>query len=365
MDYQNRPVYIANMGLITSIGDTTDRVYAATKAGINGYVTANYHTHDHQSMVLALVPDDALPELSERLTLSGKISFRDRRILRMSLLAAKDAMQGFQGEKAIPVIFSAPEHYAGLNNAIDVNFLKYFIQQSGLPIDAGYSRLMHTGRTGAIDALKLADQYLYELNFSHVLIGSGDSCQHSEFLELMDADSRVKARRTNPAEGEDAFSPGEGAGFLLITRDPRQALRSQQYRIRLDQPGFGQEPGHLYSQQSSISPGLDQAVKQALANRKNTKRPIECIYSSMNGENFWSKEFGVMLSRNQSNLSDQIKILHPAENYGDIAAASAAGLIQMAHSSLMQSSPSSCLVCASSDHGNRAAICMTSESIAA
>ncbi|MEJ2611701.1 MAG: hypothetical protein P8179_16885, partial [Candidatus Thiodiazotropha sp.] len=55
MDYQNRPVYIVNMGLITSIGDTTDRVYAATKAGINGYAVANYHTHDHQSMVLALV----------------------------------------------------------------------------------------------------------------------------------------------------------------------------------------------------------------------------------------------------------------------------------------------------------------------
>jgi 3-oxoacyl-[acyl-carrier-protein] synthase I len=365
MDFLNRPLYIANTGLITSIGDTTDRIYFATKAGISGYAVANYHTHDHQNMVLALVPDDALPELSERLNFSGKISFRDKRILRMSLLAAKDAMQGFQGGKAIPVIFSAPEHYAGFNNAIDVNFLKYFIQQSGLPIDAGYSRLMHTGRTGVIDALKLADQYLYDLNFSHVLIGGGDSCQHSEYLELLDADSRVKARRTNPAEGEDAFSPGEGAGFLLITRDPRQALHSQQYRIRLDPPGFAQEPGHLYSQQPDFAKGLDQAAKQALANRKKPNKAVDFIYSSMNGEHYWSKELGVMLSRNQSNISDQIKIEHPAENYGDIGAASSAGLIQMAHSRLLESSPASCLVCASSDHGNRAAVCMTSESIAA
>lgn len=365
MDYQNRPLYIAEMGLITSIGDTPNRVYAATRAGINGYAAANYHTHDHQNMVLALVPEGAIPELPEHLNYSGKISFRDKRILRMSLVAGKHAMQGYQGKNPVPLIYSAPEHYAGFNNAIDQHFLKYFIQQSGLAIDTRHSRLIHTGRTGVIDALKLADQYLYDMDFSHVLIGSGDSCQHSEYLAEMDADSRVKARRSNPAGGEDAFVPGEGAGFILITRDPRQALCSQQNRIRLEQPGYALEPGHLYSQQAGLAQGLDQAAKQALANRKNKNRSVEYIYSSMNGEHYWSKEFGVMLTRNQSQMSEPIKIEHPAENYGDLGAACSAGLIQMAHECLLQSSLASCLVCASSDHGNRAAICMTSESITA
>jgi hypothetical protein len=74
MYYLNRLVYFTGMGLITSIGNATDRV---------------------------------LPELSGRVNFSGKISSRDKRIFRMGLLAAKDAMHGYQGKNPASVFFCA------------------------------------------------------------------------------------------------------------------------------------------------------------------------------------------------------------------------------------------------------------------
>ena len=85
----------------------------------------------------------------------------------------------------------------------------------------------------------------------------------------------------------------------------------------------------------------------------------------MNGESFWNKEIGVVLSRNRNQFSETLKIEHPAEYYGDIGAAAGAGLIQMAQLDLLLKAPGRNLVCTSSDHGFRAAVCLSSEAIAA
>lgn len=359
------PVYIADTGIITAIGEKTDQVYAAARAGISGYKAASYFTKDRQNMMLASVPDGALPALSDRLNLSGKRSFRDKRLLRMSLVAAIDAMKSYTETDPVPLIFSAPENYSGFDNSLNGQFITDLCEQSGLAIDIDNSRLIHTGRPGVIDALKLATHYLYDEGFNHVLIGGADSCQHSEYLAFLDADSRIRAQRINPTQAEDSFFPGEGAAFLLLTRHPAQALKTAKHRIRLDAPGFGHESGHLYSEQPYRAEGLDQAVKQALANRQTPEQPVHLVYSSMNGENHWTKEFGVALTRNSEHFSEQLIIEHPAENYGDIGAATGAGLILMAHSRLLLDKPGCCLVCSSADQQSRAAICLTTESIAA
>lgn len=359
------PLYISATGLMTSIGNKAEQVFAATRAGISRFAAANYHTADHQNIVMASVPDDALPPLSDDLNLGGKLSFRDKRLLRMSLSAAHAAVSNAMPTDPVPIILSAPEHYSGFDNAIHQRFFEYFDQQSSIPVDHDNSRMIQTGRTGVLDAIKLAGHLLDTKGIAQVLIGGVDSCHNSDYLKHMDKDRRIKASRVTAGKDEDDFIPGEGAGFLLLTGEPALAMRTQKHRIRIDEPGFGQEPGHLYSSAPCLGDGLNQSVKQALSQSRTGKNEIRSIYSSMNGEHYWSKEFGVTLSRNQNEFSETLKIEHPAEYYGDIGAAAGAGLIQMAQLDLLLKAPGRSLVCTSSDHGFRAAVCLSSEAIAA
>ena len=45
------------------------------------------------------------------------------------------------------------------------------------------------------------------------------------------------------------------------------------------------------------------------------------VYSSMNGENYFAKEFGVMIIRNRDTIAVDFDVLHPADCFGDIGAA--------------------------------------------
>jgi 3-oxoacyl-[acyl-carrier-protein] synthase-1 len=83
----------------------------------------------------------------------------------------------------------------------------------------------------------------------------------------------------------------------------------------------------------------------------------------MNGEHYWAKEFGVAMTRSSHRFSN-VKHEHPADCYGDIGAATGGALIALAAlHSLKQSTPTSCLVCTSSDTAYRAAICVIPERI--
>jgi 3-oxoacyl-[acyl-carrier-protein] synthase-1 len=86
-------------------------------------------------------------------------------------------------------------------------------------------------------------------------------------------------------------------------------------------PGIATEPGHRYSAEPYKGEGLSEAFTSALDNSQFTS--IKTIFSSLNGEHFGAKEYGVAVSRNLSNLDADFKLEHPADCYGDLGAASA------------------------------------------
>jgi 3-oxoacyl-[acyl-carrier-protein] synthase-1 len=127
------------------------------------------------------------------------------------------------------------------------------------------------------------------------------------------------------------------------------------YTIALYPPGIANEPGHLNSDLPYKGEGLDRAFKKALLNHQQYN--ISAIYSSMNGENFWAKEFGVAQLRNKAAFNEQVKVQHPAENFGDVGAATAPVLLALAAENLWQDQQAkTCLVYSSSDNEKRGAI---------
>ncbi len=140
-----------------------------------------------------------------------------------------------------------------------------------------------------------------------------------------------------------------------MTRHPELAEQRNGFVIALHSPGMSEEDGHLYSDASYRGDGLDQAFKKALLNQ--SEQSIHSIYSSMNGENHWAKEYGVAFLRNKEKFIEKVNIEHPADCYGDIGAATATALITLAAERLHKSKQAQKhLVYSSSDFGSRGAI---------
>lgn len=352
--------YIAKTHLITAAGPNSLSNFYAYRAGINTYQSANYHTPDHHQITLSLIPDGALLPLAEDLE-DTDLSFRDERLLQMASSGAYDILLGHQGDP-IPLIMAGPENYPNVDNQLPVQFLSLLRQQIQLPILYSASRILCTGRTGMLEAIKLAQHYLEGGQFEQVLVGGVDSCQHTHWLHSLDRDGRLKSQ--SPQGMADTFVPGEGIAFLLLTNNPALAMTDKGYRITLSQPGFGEEPGHIYSEQPYQGKGLDSAVKAALSHLPEAVS-ISTVFSSMNGEHYWAKEFGVAMTRSSHRLIN-FKHEHPADCFGDLGAAAGGALITLAAlNCLASSTPTNALVCTSSDSAYRAAIGVIPERISA
>jgi len=98
--------YIVGTGILTAVGGDSNMNYFSVRAGINRYSSVDYFTQHRERMSMALVPEDALPPLSDELNVRGKISFRYRRILKMCHATAAQAMANYTGKTPVPLIFS-------------------------------------------------------------------------------------------------------------------------------------------------------------------------------------------------------------------------------------------------------------------
>ncbi len=349
-------VYIADMQLITPLGPSSLINFFAYLTGKNAYQSANYHTPDHHQIILSLVPDGVLPDLVEALE-DTELSFRDERLLLLSTLAAEMSLASYQGD-AIPLFLAGPQNYPTFCNQLPPQFLQYFSRQVTLPIDYSISRQICTGRTGVIEAIRVARHYL-DSGYEYALVGGVDTCHNTEWLDFLDASGRLASER--PAARADSFVPGEGVAFLLLTNQPERAMNCNGCRILLTEPGFGEEPGHLYSENPYRGEGLDQAVKDALA---ATDYSFNTVFSSMNGENYWAKELGVAMTRSSQRFPT-LRHEHPADCFGDLGAASGGALIALAahYATHRYTAGSNCLVCTSSDTEYRSSIGVIPERI--
>jgi 3-oxoacyl-[acyl-carrier-protein] synthase-1 len=173
-------------------------------------------------------------------------------------------------------------------------------------------------------------------------------------LGRMDAEHRVKS-----AVHLDGFVPGEAAGFVLLA-EPKSVASGGLRPLAQVSPAFtGFESGHLYSPEPYRGEGLALTVSMLVRSGAASTQFVE-VYSSMNGESHWAKEWGVTGIRNKSSLGSGYRMRHPADCYGDTGAAS--GVLQVGLAALDITSGAGMgpfLVYGSSDRGQRSAMALT------
>jgi 3-oxoacyl-[acyl-carrier-protein] synthase-1 len=362
-------IYIAGIGMVTAVGGNANMTAAAINAGMSGYQASEFISTTGKPITMATVPDEVFDDLNFNLTRHHKFYSQHGHIIKMAILAMQDAYvnscASSEQKSPMPLLLAMPESRIGVEQMPAEIFIENIIDFSDLPIDPNKVHRIYSGRSAGLELLALAQRYLFEQNEEFVLMGGSDSPLDNDLLGQLEVEGRLLFEHQT-----DAFAPGEAASFILLTKNPEFAKKINEQFISLYPVGLGKEPGHLTSDLPYKGEGLDLAFKSALVSHQ--QNDISTIYSSMNGENFWAKEFGVAQLRNKKSFTEQVNINHPADCIGDVGAAmgttllglSAMNLLNQAQqnnasgksSSKSSSKPASHLIYSSSDGEKRAAV---------
>lgn len=345
-------VYIAGMGMITSIGGSAVTTAAAVRARRKGFRESNVLNKNIEPMKIARVPDDALPPLHEKLEQTDGLTARRLRLLRVITPAIEDTLSHYTKKAPIPLFLAGPEALPGRPAPLGNRFMEYVMMQTGASLDLASSRSFATGRTGGLQAIDMAFKYFASTGNAFVLVGGADTVNDLHGLRTLDNDDRIKAEAVM-----DGFIPGEAAGFLLLATEQGMTALGQRAGTRLSPPGLADEPGHRYSKEPYHGDGLADAFRLALANVQGQQ--IKTIYSSLNGEHLGAKELGVAQIRNGDSIAENVKTEHPADGFGDIGAAFGPVLVALAALDLQKGwRPGPALVYCASEQQYRAAVCV-------
>lgn len=342
-------LYIAGMGMITPVGFNTAMTAAAVRAGVNAYAISNFYGKNNEPITMASVPGLIFDEIDAEIGEGSRSNPRHNRVVKMAIIAIREACANQSTQQPIPLVLAMPEGQADVEGLVP---LIPTLEQNCKPwVSVPQSRSIHSGRAAGMEAIDFAFRYLYDLPNDFFLVGGSDSYRDYSRLAPLAEAGRLKAPGS-----QDGFAPGEAAGFLLLTKKSELALARNGHIIALSPPGIADEPGHLHSKEPYRGDGLDQAFKKALNSHTQPNR-IHSIFSSMNGESHWAKEYGVAYIRNRSAFQDPVGTEHPADCYGDLGAATAPVLIALAAEYLFKDAKSRAhLVYSSSDHARRGAM---------
>lgn len=345
---------IRRAGVITPIGLGLGETASSARARVARLGEIAWLDRRRQPYIAGTVPDDALEPLVP--PLAGAVTARESRMLRLAQAALEETLgvgawlepgRPPAASGPVPLLLALPESDQGVSPA---RFLDRLDQQAPGLIDRARSVAAPRGRAAGLMALREAGTRLRRGDAQAVLVGGVDCLVDLAVLARLDRAGRLRTELNS-----DGLTPGEGAGFVLLTRGdghagddapPLAALRAVHHAV---------EPGHLHAQAPYLGEGLAQAVG-GLIDGAELPGPVASVYLSFNGERYWAREFGVARLRRAAAFADDARIEHPAECFGDLGAAHGAVLLALAAHALHHGHrPSPGLVCAASDHGDRAA----------
>jgi len=309
-----KPVYLKACGIATSLGLTAEETAAAVRAGVSSYAESSVYNKQSNPMIMSLVPEDLLPPLDKKIEKTlPRLTSKQSRIVKLANLALDDLANKHQKLAGIPLLLTSSEIIPGLDNSCHPQLLQFISQQTSIEFHQSHSTIIAGGRAGALSSLHNAMAYMEAGHSTLTIVGGVDTYLDLRLLSNLDEDERILADSIM-----DAFVPGEGAGFILLSSTPVNFQDSGK-QILIYPPGISVEPGHRYSDQPYKGDGLAQAFNLAIS---NTNLPqIKTVCSSLNGENFSAKELGVATTRNNKQIDPDYTIFHPADCFGDIGAA--------------------------------------------
>jgi 3-oxoacyl-[acyl-carrier-protein] synthase-1 len=346
-------VVVAGVGMMTAVGLSAGETVASVRASMMRFTESDFRDHRFERFVVAEVLDAALPELAAELMAEGLTS-REMRLLRLGGLPLREAAMTLASRGERPGLILALPELPTTRPLDHAAFLQRFAVQTGHAFDLQRSTATHGGRAGGLVAIGHAIQLIRSGYASVLLAGGIDSYRDLYVLGTLDRERRIKS-----TAAMDGFIPGEGAAFVLLASQEAAASRGLTPLATVSPVAQGFESGHLYSEAPYRGDGLAATLAQ-LIGAGVIGAPVAEVYSSMNGESHWAKEWGVAYLRNRDAFVSDHGMHHPADCLGDTGAASGPLMVGLASIGIRGGSRQSpCLVYSSSDTGARAALAVS------
>ena len=346
-----RGAWICGLGMVTAVGGNAEQTAAAVRAGINQYQESSIYNRRFEPMSLALVPEDILPPLHGKLEGQTGLTSRHLRMLRLADPALKEATQGLKSLDGVPIVLAGPEPIPDHPSPMGEKFPELLSIQAEVSFDVARSEIFPTGRAGGLQALEAGIKFLEKSGQEYVVVGGVDTYLDLYLLATLDMEDRVLASGVM-----DGFAPGEGAAFVLMTSSRSGGSDGLTPLAFVYPPGFGQEAGHRYSEQTYSGDGLAEAISTAVKHANG--QPVRTVFASLNGENLGAKEWGVAYLRNKSSFEDLHRFEHPADCFGDTGAAVGLLSIGIAVTGMRKGYlPSPSLIWCASERALRGAVC--------
>jgi 3-oxoacyl-[acyl-carrier-protein] synthase I len=336
-------LYIASMGAITSIGCDMRMTQASISAGISAYSVSEYETSEGKAISMATVPEEFFAEFEAEIDEGSRYNSMYDRMIKMAITAGAEALADLPATQKIPLILAMSDPLPDLLPITPELLVYNMAYAASLNIDPDAVRCVHNGRASGIQALELAKRCLLEQGHEFAMLGGSESYMNFSVLEKYAQQNRLLTE-----ESLGGFVPGEAAAFTVLTTNPRHALCVNEHLIKIRVNAYQQEAGHLFSDEPYRGEGLARLFSSLLNQIDHSS--VDGIFSSMNGERYWAKEYGVAFARNHTYFKESARIEHPAEYYGDVGAATGSLLLNLAASELLHGGQAaSILVYASSD----------------
>ncbi len=351
----DKPTAVFDVGMLTAVGMNAEQTAASVRAGISRFAETSVYDKRFEPFVMALLPDEVLPPLASELEKAAGLTSRQMRILRLAAPALRQVATKLANTADIPIYLGAPEQFPNRPQPLNDEFFNQLSIQSGIQFNITESKLFCDGRAAGLIALKEAMERISSGKNNSVLAGGADTYLDLYLLGTLDTEARILGPGTM-----DGFIPGEGAAFLLLSKSDTMTSHNISPLASLSSVSIGYEEGHLYSEKPYLGDGLASTLEKLFQNG-NIKETIKEVYSSINGENHWAKEWGVAFLRNSNFFDAAHGMHHPADCFGDTGAASGIILVILAIMGIKHGyRRRPALITCSSDFGNRAAVTVIS-----
>lgn len=306
---QANSIYVVGAGAQTPVGRYVLAAAAAVRCGISAYAEHPFMIDKHgEPMVVARAEwlDETLPLVD--------------RIVALGVDAAREALYPLARE--LPRMASQIKVHLALSaenlseSAVRQKVIDQFIFGLGTGFDQILPEVTFEGHAGGLLALENACRQLRTGDANLCLVGGADSWLEPERLEAIDFAGRLHS--VNYSWG---FTPGEGAGFCLVTTGAMARRLGLPPLAELLAVATAQETKLMGTKTVCIGEGLTAAFRGVLKSGQAAGRVAHC-YCDFNGETYRADEYGFTICRTREGFEDPGSFTAAAECWGDVGAAS-------------------------------------------
>jgi 3-oxoacyl-[acyl-carrier-protein] synthase-1 len=344
----SEPLAVLRVGMCYPVGLDAAQTVAAIRAGITRKSETPMLDFDGHPVIVGHLADELLPRSSLGPHSRACSNPLDVRMLRLATRPLRELLTEHFAGAALPIYLAASEPFEDAPATISDHFLLALAEQTEVAIDLPSSRIFPLGAAGFFTALAAArDELLIPGRAEFVIVGGVDTYYDPARLEALELDGRL--RTSGP---QDAFTPGEGAAFVIVTTASTCRRHNLSPLAWITSVGLAHD-----SEQRLPVEGLAAACSAALADPDGTAEPVRLVMAGLNGESPPAKEWGVAYLRTRERFAEPLRIEHPAEYIGYPGAA--LGPLMLGTAALFlrgRTAVGPALIWACSDSGQRGAL---------